>query len=110
MTLKGDAEFKGKLTSNLKNEIRYLVSFNASGQKSGNLHFDGLLLFKTYNKDLDKKSTEELCLMTLKSDAKFEEKLTLSSKNNMRNLVSFNASTCKYENLHFDVLLFVHSI
>ena len=110
MTLKGDAEFKGKLTSNLKNEIRYLVSFNVSGQKSGNLHFDGLLLFKTYNKDLDKKSTEELCLMTLKSDAKFEEKPTLSSKNNMRNLVSFNASTCKYENLHFDVLLFVHSI
>ena len=38
------------------------------------------------------KSTEELCLMTLKSDAKFEEKLTLGSKNNMRNLVSFNAS------------------
>ena len=110
MTLKGDAEFKGKLTSNLKNEIRYLVSFNVSGQKSGNLHFDGLLLFKTYNKDLDKKSTEELCLMTLKSDAKFEEKLTLSSKNNMRNLVSFNASTGKYKNLHCDVLLFVHSI
>ena len=33
--------------------------------------------------------------MTLKSDAKFEEKLTLGSKNDMRNLV----------NLHFDVLL-----
>ena len=30
--------------------------------------------------------------MTLKSDAKFEEKLTLGSKNNMRNLVNFNAS------------------
>ena len=28
--------------------------------------------------------------MTLKSDAKFEEKLTLSSKNDMRNLVNFN--------------------
>ena len=44
-------------------------------------------------------------LMTLKSDAKFEEKLTLGSKNDMRNLVNFNASTGKSGNLHFDVLL-----
>ena len=39
------------------------------------------------------------------SNAKFEEKLTLGSKNNMRNLVNFNASSGKSENLHFDVLL-----
>ena len=42
--------------------------------------------------------------MILKSDAKFEEKLTLGSKNS-RNLVNFNASSGKSENLHFDVLL-----
>ena len=42
-------------------------------------------------------------VMTLKSDAKFEEKLTLGSKNDMRNLVNFNASSGKSENLHFDV-------
>ena len=36
--------------------------------------------------------------MTLKSDAKFEEKLTLGSKNDMRNLVNFNASSGKSEN------------
>ena len=48
---------------------------------------------------------EELCLITLKSDAKFEEKLTLGSKNDMRNLVNFNASSGKSGNLHFDVLL-----
>ena len=36
----------------------------------------------------------------LKGVAKFEEKLTLGSKNDMRNLVNFNART-----LHFDVLL-----
>ena len=36
---------------------------------------------------------------------KFEEKLTLGSKNDMRNLVIFNASTDKSGNLHFDVLL-----
>ena len=43
--------------------------------------------------------------MTLKSDAKFEEKLTLGSKNDMRNLMNFNASSFKSENLHLNVLL-----
>ena len=57
-----------------------------------------------------KKGKEELCLMTLKSDAKFEEKLTLGSKNGIKNLVNFNASSGKSENLHFDVLLLVNSI
>ena len=39
--------------------------------------------------------------MTLKSDAKSEEKLTLGSKDDMRNLVNFNASSGKSENLYF---------
>ena len=52
------------------------------------------------------KITEELSIMTLKSNAKFEKKLTFGFKNNMRNLVNFNASSNKSENLHFDVLLF----
>ena len=43
--------------------------------------------------------------MTLKSDGKFEEKLTLGSKNDIRNLVNFNVSSGKPENLHFNVLL-----
>ena len=43
--------------------------------------------------------------MTLKSDAKFEEKLTLDSENDMRNVVNFNASSGKSGNLRFDVLL-----
>ena len=43
--------------------------------------------------------------MTMKGDAKLEEKLTLGSKNDMKNLVSFNASSGKSENLHFDGLL-----
>ena len=36
--------------------------------------------------------------MTLKSDAKFEEKLTVGSKNDMRNLVNFDTSSGKSEN------------
>ena len=43
--------------------------------------------------------------MTLESDAKFEEKLTLGFKNDMTSLVNFNASSGKSENLHFDMLL-----
>ena len=43
--------------------------------------------------------------MTLKSDAKFEEKLTLRSKKDMRNLVNFNASTAKSKSFYFYVLL-----
>ena len=48
MTLKGEAKFKGKLTCGLKNDIRNLVNFHASSQKSKNLHFDWLLLSKAY--------------------------------------------------------------
>ena len=43
--------------------------------------------------------------MTLKSDPNFEEKLTVCLKNDMRNLMNFNPSSGKSENLHFDVLL-----
>ena len=43
--------------------------------------------------------------MTLKIDAKFDEKLTLGSKNKTKNLMNFNASNGKSGNLHFDVLL-----
>ena len=51
------------------------------------------------------KNTEELCFITLKSDAKFEEKLTLDSKNDLMNPVNFNLSSGKSENSHFDMLL-----
>ena len=43
--------------------------------------------------------------MRVGSDAKFEEKLALGFKNDMMNLVNFNANSEKSENLHFDVLV-----
>ena len=43
--------------------------------------------------------------MTLMSDAKFEEKLSLVWKNDMVNMVNFNMSSGKSENLYFDGLL-----
>ena len=76
--------------------LRNLLYFYAGSRKSENLHFDGLLLSKAY-KVLDQK--------VQKSDAKFEEKLTLGPKNDFRNLVNFNASSGKSENFHFVVLL-----
>ena len=38
--------------------------------------------------------------MTLKSDPNFEEKLTFCLKNDMNNLVNFNSSSGKSENLY----------
>ena len=41
MILKGDAKFKGKLTCVFKNDIRHLVNFHASSQKSENFTLTG---------------------------------------------------------------------
>ena len=65
MTLKGGAKFTVKLTCGLKNDLRNLANFHASNRKSGNLHFDGLFCPKHIYKDLDEKSTEQLCFMIL---------------------------------------------
>ena len=73
-----------------------------SSRKSENLNFVRLLLSKAY-KDLDEKVQKSF--MTLKSDGEFEEKLTLGFKNDMKNLVNFNASSGESENLYLDMLL-----
>ena len=39
------------------------------------------------------KLTEQLCVMTMKNDTKFEEELTCHFKINMRNLLNFDPST-----------------
>ena len=49
MTLKSDAEFKGKLDHGLKNDIRHLVNFHVGCRKSENLHINELLLTRVYN-------------------------------------------------------------
>ena len=41
----------------------------------------------------------------MKGDAIFKEKFTGNLKNDIRNLVNFNASTRKSENLYFDRLV-----
>ena len=41
------------------------------------------------------KFTEELCVMTINNNAKFEGKLTFHFKTDMRNLTNFDSSTRK---------------
>ena len=103
MTLKSDAKFEEKLTLGSKNDMRNLVNFNASSGKSENLHFDVLLLSIAYK--VSAKNIQKNYHMTLKKDPNFEGKPTFYLKNDMRNLVSFNLSSGKSENLHFDGLL-----
>ena len=43
--------------------------------------------------------------MALKSDAKFEKKLTCGLENGMRNLANFHQSTRKSQNCDFDGIL-----
>ena len=77
MTLKSDAKFEEKLTHGSKNDMRNLVNINAESGKS--------ILF------LSQKRTEELCIITLKNDAKFEKELIYDAlKNGMRNLTNFD--------------------
>ena len=43
------------------------------------------------------KFTGELCVITMKNDAKFEEELTCQFKIDMRNLTNFEPSTQKFQ-------------
>ena len=52
-----------------------------------------------------KKNVRNLVNFNVKSDSNIEEKLNFCLKNDMRNLVNFNASSGKSENLHYDRLL-----
>ena len=78
--------------------------WHEDSKTSRNLHFNGPFLIKVYNV-WAKKITEELSLMTLDSDAKFEEKLTCGLENDMRNLANFHQSTWKSQNWDFDGIL-----
>ena len=48
--------------------------------------------------------------MTLKSDTRFEGKLSCDLKNYIRNLANFHASKQKSENLHFDWIVLSKAI
>ena len=66
------------------------------------LYIEGLFFSEAYN--VSAKISGELCVMTLKGDAKFKGKLTRGLKIDIRNLVNFHVSSPQSENLHFDGL------
>ena len=51
--------------------------------------------FVQSRKGMTLKFTEELCVMTVKNNAKFEEELTFHVKTDMRNLTNFDSCTRK---------------
>ena len=79
--------------TNKAHESAKFQTFNCSREISPHLYFDRLLLLKVYRFSA-KKSTEELCLITLKNDAKFGEKPICCFKSD-KNLANFDPSTRK---------------
>ena len=94
MALKIDAKFEGKLTCAFKNDMRNLANFHQSTFESLKI---GTLMdtFIESRKCMSLKFIGELCLMKMKNDQKFEEKLTCQFKFDVRNLTNFDPSTRK---------------
>ena len=70
MTLKSDAKFKEKLTCGLKYDMRNLLNFHPTIQKSENFTSMGYFCPKYMRFEL--KNTEKVSFMTQDNDAKFE--------------------------------------
>ena len=94
MTLKSYANFEEKLTYGLKKRHDKLGKFSPDHLEVSNL---GLWWdpFVQSRKDVTLKFTEELCVMTMKKNAKFDKELTSHFKADMRNLTNFDSSTQK---------------
>ena len=75
----------------LKSDTKFDLRFGKWHEELG-LWWDPVIQSR---KLLSLKLTEELCIMTMKNDAKFEEELTCQFKIDMRNLTNFDLSTRK---------------
>ena len=85
---------KKKLTCGLKNNLRNLANFHQSTWKCQKLRL-WWYPFVQSRKGMTLKFAEELCIMTMKNNAKFEEELTCHFKTYMRNLTNVDSSTQK---------------
>ena len=107
MTLKSDAKFEEKLNCCLKmTRIWWILSQTLKSLQ--NLHFDLFFLCKVCDV-WPKKVQIKLSYVTLKSDAKLEEKLTCCFKNDT-NLVNFEPNTQKPSKFALWFVLFVQSL
>ena len=73
MTLKGGANFEEKTTFALENDMRNLANFYQSESLKTGILWDPSIQSR---KCMSLKVTEELCVVTMKNGAKFEEELT----------------------------------
>ena len=103
MALKIDAKFHRKLTCVFQNDSRNLETFYHSTRKSQNWDFEGIFLSNL--KCISLKFTEELCVMRMKNDAKFEADLTCRFKTDMRIWQILTRALKILKNLHFHGLL-----
>ena len=94
MTLESGATFEQKLTCGSENDIKKLAKFSPKHMKVSKLGLS-LSLFIQSRKCMSLKSTGELCVITMKNDAKVEEEWTCQFKIGMRNLTNLDLNTRK---------------
>ena len=99
MITKSVAKFEEKLIFCFKND-KNLVNFDLSTKNSKKFALWSLLC-----KVFWPTKYREVYFMTLKSHAKFEEKLTCGLENDMRNLANFHQKTWKCQNWYFHGIL-----
>ena len=90
ITMKNDAKIDRGIGFSFQNWHHNLTNVVRALKCLKNLHSNGPLLTRVYNVWAKKVQKSEPCLMALKIDAKFKEKLTCAFKNDMRNLASFH--------------------
>ena len=76
-------------------EIWQIFTRALESVKIGTLISHQIGTFVPSRKGMTLKFTEELCVMTMTNNAKFEEELTFHFKTDMRNLTNFDSSTRK---------------
>ena len=91
MAFKSDTNFEGKLTCGSKKDIANLENLHQRPLKSQKCDF--VTSFCPRLKMCELKIYREVCVMTMKNDAKIEEELTCQFKIDMRCLTNFDPST-----------------
>ena len=104
MAMKNDAKFEEELTCYFKIYNREFNKFWPKHLKFSNI-FTLMSSFWARYILFELKKYRVVIFHELKSDAKFEEKITYGLKNNMRNLANLYQSTWKFQNWDFDGIL-----
>ena len=94
MTRECDTKFEEKLTGGLENDMEEFGKFSPEHKKFSKLEFS-MDSYIQSRKCMSLKLKEELCVITMNNDAKFEIQLTCHFIIDMRNLTNFDPSTQK---------------